>query len=68
MESVLVNLKTPSEEKVLLAFLKSLKIKYEKMNVTKEEKAIVVAVNEGKLSGRVSEKKQEEFENWLNSL
>ena len=68
MESVLVNLKTPSEEKVLLAFLKSLKIKYEKMNVTKEEKAIVGAVNEGKLSGRANEKKQEEFENWLNSL
>ena len=68
MESVLIDFKNSSEEKVLLAYLKSLKINYQKVNASTEDKALAEAVDKGKQQGRATTKQQAEFETWLKSL
>ena len=68
MESVLIDFKNSSEEKVLLAFLKSLKINYQKVNAASEDKALANAIEKGKPQGRATKREQAEFETWLKTL
>ncbi len=68
MESVLVELKSDAEKRVLTAFLKSLKMKFKNVSVDKEDLALGKAIDAGKLQGRTPIKQQKEFEQWLNSL
>ncbi len=56
MESLLINIKNQSEKKVLLAFLKSLKMNYTRINQQREDKALLKAMEKGKSKGRASKK------------
>jgi hypothetical protein len=67
MDALLVDIKSESEKKVLLAFLKSLKITYKKITPAQEDKALLRAMTKGKLQGRATQKQQREFETWLRS-
>ncbi len=68
MESLLINIKNQSEKKVLLAFLKSLKMNYTRINQQQEDKALLKAMEKGKSKGRASKKQQHEFESWLKTI
>lgn len=68
MESLLINIKTPLEKKALLAFLKSLKMKYTKVNQDQEDKALLKAIEKGKAKGRATRKEQREFESLIKSV
>ena len=67
MDSLLVDIKSASEKKVLLAFFRSLGITYQKVTPAQEDKALLRAMTKGKLLGRATKKQQQEFESWLRS-
>ena len=68
MESVLINIKSPSEKKALIAFLRKFKMNYTKITREQEDKALLKAMEKGKAKGRATKKEQQEFEGWLKSV
>ena len=63
----MVDIKSESEKKVLLAFLRSLKISYKRITPAQEDKALLRAMVKGKTMGRATKKQQQDFESWLRS-